>query len=358
MKKKSRGKQGEEDDPKIPVAERMLIEEIPDLPAETILCTTLGRGQFAQLAAEYAPRRSVVCHCFDFYDATAANDFFGAGEGKPQVDCTPDFRHEQFDLAVFPIDPRGEMELARDILQSGFDRLKIGGTLLAATSNPEDQWLHGELKKMFDKVTRQPQKKIGVLYRGVKTGELKKHKNFDCEFAFRDLGRLFRIVSRPSVFSHRSLDAGARALINSMEIGTGAKVLDIGCGSGAVSLAAAVRAEGVQVVALDSNPRAIECTAKSAELNGLKNITAILNADGEAPDPGTYDLVLGNPPYYSHYQIAEIFLQAAQRALRPGGKVQIVCKSHEFYDQRMPQLFDQVTTRPERKYFVVEGIAP
>jgi 16S rRNA G1207 methylase RsmC len=340
-----------------PAAEQLLIEELPEHPYSRVLCTTLGRGQFAHQAAEYARDAQIVCHCFDLYDAGQVRQAGLAEGGRVQVDCAADFRDGPFDLAVFPIDPKGETELARDILQAGYQRLAVGGRLLAATSNPEDQWLHGELRKLFDKVTRTPQKK-GVVYRGTKTGELKKVKNFECEFAFRDRGRLIRLLSRPGVFSHRSLDLGARALINVMEIAPGAKVLDLGCGSGAVALAAAFRADHVQVVGLDSNPRAVECTARGAALNELTTVQAILNADGEAPQPGSYDLVLGNPPYYSDYQIAEIFLQGAIRALKPGGKVLMVCKAHEWYDERMPQLFADVEVRQEKQYFIASGTLP
>ena len=37
-------------------------------------------------------------------------------------------------------------------------------------------------------------------------------------------------------------------------------------------------------------------------------------------------MALGNPPYYSHYAIAELFLQTALKGLKPGGRVQIVTK--------------------------------
>jgi 16S rRNA (guanine1207-N2)-methyltransferase len=351
-----------------PAAEQLLIEEIPSFGETRILCTSLGRGQFAQVAASYSPQVHVICQFFDTYLAhqaaaalhaagtlrvpAAALD--GAGEGLPILRCAADFPAEPFDLVALPVDPRGEAELTRDLLQAGHERLTIGGRLIAATSRPDDQWLHSEMRKLFDKVTRRPSD-VGVLYLATKTAALKKYKNFDCEFAFRDQERLIRAFSRPGVFSHRSLDAGARALINTMVVRDRDCVLDMGCGSGAVALAAAVRANCVSVVALDSHSRAVECTARGAELNGLENVTALLIHDGDIPLPGTFDLVLGNPPYYSDYQIAEIFLQTARRALKPGGKVLIVAKSCAWYATRMPVLFDNVQLRPHKQYTVIEG---
>ncbi len=340
----------------MPAAEQLLIEQIPAVHETRVLCTTLGRGQFAAAFLAARPEGHVTCHHFDVYLAGQTTGHVGAGETRPEVTCAADFPAGPFELVALPIDPRGEAELARDLLQSGHERLVVGGRLLAAVSNPDDQWLHEEMRKLFEKVTRTPQE-TGVAYRAAKTGPLKKLKNFECEFAFRDQGRLIKAVSRPGVFSHRSLDAGARALINTMTVREGDRVLDIGCGSGAVAFAAAFRAARVTVVALDSHARAIECTEKGARLNGLENVTAILNAEGETPDSGSYDLVLGNPPYYSDYRIAEVFLQGARRALKPGGRVLMVTKAPAWFENRMGELFTDVKSHEHKLYTVVEAIA-
>jgi len=337
------------------VSEQLLIDELSGIHETRVLCTTLGRGQFAAAILASRPLAQVTCHLFDVYLASETVSHVGAGEGKPIVSCAADFMPEQFELVALPIDPRGEAELTRDLLQAGHERLTIGGRLLAAVSNPDDQWLHGEMRKLFDKVTRLPSQS-GVVYRATKTAPLKKIKKFECEFAFRDQGKLIKAFSRPGVFSHRSLDAGARALINTMTVRAGDRVLDIGTGSGGVAFAAAFRAPHVAVVALDSHTRAVECTEKGARLNGLGNISVILDDQGNAPDPGRYDLVLGNPPYYSDYRIAELFLQGAQRALKPGGKVLMVGKSPAWFEKRMSDLFAGVRLHEHKLYTVVEAI--
>jgi hypothetical protein len=123
-----------------PAAEQLLIKEIPALSGEKILCTSLGRGQFAQMAASYFPQAQVTCQFFDKYLADEAIQHCvaeqgGAGEGKLVIACAADFPAETFDLVVIPVDSRGESELTRDLLQSGHDRLEAGGRLLTATSN-------------------------------------------------------------------------------------------------------------------------------------------------------------------------------------------------------------------------------
>ncbi len=148
--------------------------------------------------------------------------------------------------------------------------------MFVATDNRTDSWLHDELRKLFAKVTRRPVEQ-GTLFIATKTEPLRKLKNYECRFAYRDEGRLIQAVSRPGVFSHRRVDGGARALLKTATVRPGDRVLELGCGSGVVSLAAAVRAEGVQVQAIDSNARAVECTRRGAELNGISNIAVQLN---------------------------------------------------------------------------------
>ena len=218
-----------------------------------------------------------------------------------------------------------------------------------------NSWLHEQMQGMFNKVTRISSKQ-GTVYIARKTSPLKKIKDFTCEFAFRDQGNLIKAVSRPGVFSHRRLDAGARALLNVIEVRDGDRVLDMGCGSGAVGLAAAARNSSVSVTAIDSNARAVSCTEQGAKLNELSNITTVHTAVGECAGQGTFDLFLGNPPYFSNYRIAELFLKTAAKMLKPGGEVLIVCKKMEWYQERMAKFFDGVGFAKSGAYNIIGGV--
>jgi 16S rRNA (guanine1207-N2)-methyltransferase len=211
------------------------------------------------------------------------------------------------------------------------------------------------MRDLFGAVTRRVAER-GVVYLARKSEALKKVRNFACEFAFRDQGRLIRVYSRPGVFSHRRIDAGARQVLNAMEVREGDKVLDVGCGSGVLGLAAALRAPGVEVLAVDSNARAVECTGIGARANGLANLRTELNASGDYPGPGTFQLALANPPYYAAFQIARHFLQSAAAALAPGGRIVVVAKFPEWYEEHAPEWFEQVEIEPSKEYWIIRGV--
>lgn len=340
--------------------EQLLIDLIPELSATRALCTTGGRAQFAEALARALPEAQVDCWFLDLFQRNQSESQI-QDHGWPenlQLVCEPDLPDGPADLVAFVFRKGGDAELTRDLIQQGVLRLQDGGRMIAVTDNDEDQWIHEQLQEYFPKVTRRPHRKIGTAYLATKTESPKKQKSYDCQFAFRDRGRLISVHSRPGVFSHRRLDLGARALMNSMTISPGMKILDMGCGTGTVSLAAALAAEGVTVVALDSNPRAIECTRRSAELNGVPGITAVLDCDGLTAHTGDFDLVLANPPYFSNYAIAELFLETAAQALKVGGVVHVVTKTANWFLERMPLWFVDIREAEVGGYRVLTGRMP
>jgi len=78
----------------------------------------------------------------------------------------------------------------------------------------------------------------------------------------------------------------------------GSKVLDLGTGTGVLAIAAASTA--ARVVAVDSNPTAVECARINAETNSVDHRVEVRLGDLFAPVvDDRFDLVLCNPPYFS-----------------------------------------------------------
>ena len=135
-------------------------------------------------------------------------------------------------------------------------------------------------------------------------------------------------------------------------------VVDIGCGSGCVAIGIAARDPSVHVHAFDSSARAVECTQRNAALNGLANISVALEAAGNVPEPGSFDLALANPPYYADFRIAELFVDSAWRALAPGGTLLVVTKQPAWYVEHLPATWRDVAQEPVKTYHIMEAVRP
>jgi len=347
------------------VAERCALQIAQACGGNRILCSSLGRGQAAAALAKDRPEAEVTLWYLDQYWQHLATAEIGDRE-RLSIVCSADFPAGPYDLAVLPFSFRGEAELTRDLIQGAFDRLTIGGQLVVSTDNPRDRWLHDHLREMFPKVTViASDDAVGYVIK--KRAEQKRPRPLKCEFAFRDRDRLVRVVSRPGVFSHRRLDPGARQLIDAVpwpingSSGQPLRVIDIGCGCGAVGVAIAARGHSsgpsaavpIEVLSIDSNARAVACTAESAELNPITTLTAKLSCTGEVDSPSSYDLVLANPPYYADFRIAKLFVDSALKALVPGGMLYLVTKHATWYQENLFPGWRDLIIRPRGQYFIV-----
>lgn len=335
------------------------------LPGERIVCTTAGRGQAARALAGERSAAAVVAWFLDLHPYTAARESWSPAPSNLAAECVPDLPAGPFDLAVVPLAKVGEAELSRDILQAALGSLAIGGHLVAAIDNPRDNWLREQLAETGETVRVRPvagadrKAKAGTIaYVVQKTREPAKIRDFSCEVVFRDRERLLTAFTRPGVFAHRRIDPGARHLLNAVDVAPETRVLDIGCGSGCVALGVAARDPSIRVHAFDSSARAVDCTRRAAARNGLANLTVALEAAGRVPEPGSWDLALANPPYYSDFRLAEIFVEAARMALAPGGTLLVVTKQPTWYVENLPRMWINVAREEVKGYHLIEAQRP
>ena len=108
------------------------------------------------------------------------------------------------------------------------------------------------------------------------------------------------LVVLPDVFNPKLLRSGeflVRQLGRPDLLPPGARVLDLGSGSGACGVAAAKR--GCRVVAVDINPSAVRCTRINALLNNVDVEVDVRQGDLFDPvEQERFGVVLFNPPYY------------------------------------------------------------
>ena len=83
-------------------------------------------------------------------------------------------------------------------------------------------------------------------------------------------------------------------LIRALDVTPGMKVLEIGCGSGVVSIHCAL--DGAEVTAVDINPKAVELTRLNADRNKVK-LKSVTLSDLFENVTGRFDRILFNLPY-------------------------------------------------------------
>ena len=342
-------------------SDRVVLESVDGILGPSVLLVLQNGTRLASELMKSAPEFRWEIFTFEHFLLTSLIDQMEEQGGDSpditaELHCAPDLPDSTFDTIILPTRAGGAAELTRDLLQQAANRVKPNGRVLVSTDNPKDSWLQKQLKSVFGRVTVEKHKD-GVCYIARRRPTPGKQKEFRADYAFRDQERLIQCESRPGVFSHRKVDGGARSLIRSLDRlppdFNPQRIVDMGCGCGAVSVAAALRFPKAEVLAVDSNVRAIEATEGTAKRNGVTNLKVMLSCHAVLPDEGSWDLYLTNPPYYSDYRISELFLQSAAVSLHRGGHLHLVTRLTDWHVDRMTEMFPDAQAENIGEYDVI-----
>lgn len=137
-----------------------------------------------------------------------------------------------------------------------------------------------------------------------------------------------------------SVDEMTERMLDDAGIGAGMRVLDIGCGPGAVSLMLSRRVGNQgHVFAVDRNPQMLELARAKARETGVSNLTFIEGGfDLTFPEHGTFDAAVGRR-VLMYQSDAERAVAQLARAIRPGGII-------AFHEHDMTVINDNRTSLP------------
>lgn len=147
----------------------------------------------------------------------------------------------------------------------------------------------------------------------------------------RSNGRRYDLKTWPGLFSGDGLDQGTALLIDHLpDLGTGKRLLDVGCGCGPISVAAAGR--GGVVSYLDVDATALRMTGRNLAENGLTG-KALLCANLSDLEKNSFDYVVSNPPTHAGSDVLQGLFQGMRHVVTPGGHVTIVVRRHLAYEK-------------------------
>lgn len=176
-------------------------------------------------------------------------------------------------------------------------------------------------------------------------------------------GQKLMLTSFPGCFCHRRVDDGGLALAEVVSRELSGKnpraILDMGCGCGLVGFLVAASQKGdapIRLVMVDSHTRAAEAANLNAEKLGIPAEVILSDNGTPAQMDGSFDVFVGNPPYYSDYRIADIFLETARRALKYGGVCYTVCKNADGLEPVQRRYFPEVEIIRRRGYAVLKSV--
>jgi len=142
-------------------------------------------------------------------------------------------------------------------------------------------------------------------------------------------GGMRRMTDYPGMFSGGRADPGSLLLVEAMASldRPGGAILDVGCGGGLLSAAAAALWPGRPVTGLDPDMLALKAFA-----NNVPEATARCGTSLADLPPGRFALILSNPPVHdgvrSDLSVLEQLIAGAPARLHPHGALLLVVQHH------------------------------
>jgi 16S rRNA G1207 methylase RsmC len=152
--------------------------------------------------------------------------------------------------------------------------------------------------------------------------EIRLHEEYLKELKAKFDGKEITFFSYPGVFSYRKPDTGTMLLGRNLPDTKPGKILDVGSGTGLLSLLAHSRYPYAEIHAIDIDPRAVALTELNFERSD--NLTAWGSNLFDTVMDRDYDLIVSNIPAKPTKEVHMEFIEQSFAHLKIGGGVYIV----------------------------------
>ena len=153
-------------------------------------------------------------------------------------------------------------------------------------------------------------------------------------------GKSFEFLTASSVFSKKQVDLGTRLLIEAMLLPETGAVLDVGCGYGAVGIAAAASNPTLRVVMTDVNERAVRLARQNSRKNKVRNTEVRCGYLYEPVKDLTFNCILSNPPVSAGMETVKALITHAPTVMAENASFQMVIRS-KIGAKTLPLVFNE-----------------
>ena len=140
-------------------------------------------------------------------------------------------------------------------------------------------------------------------------------------------GRVLAFDTDAGVFSKQHVDPGSELLCKSLPDTLSGRILDMGCGWGAMTIMTLARFPKAQLTMADVNERALALAVSNVAKNHME-AQAVLS-DGFEKIEGEFDAVITNPPIRAGKAVIYKMFEDAKAHLVPGGALYLVIRKQQ-----------------------------
>jgi 16S rRNA (guanine1207-N2)-methyltransferase len=178
-------------------------------------------------------------------------------------------------------------------------------------------------------------------------------EHMENRFTYAKEGMQLSFITEDSLFSPRHADLGTESMLSLAEAGEEDIILDLGCGYGFAGVFCYRKFSPAKLVFTDVDELAVRYAEKNALMNGVERAEFYVGDSLSAiPADLEFSMILSNPPYHTDFSIAKRFISGSFQRLKTGGRLLMVTKRREWYENRLRTVFGGVKVREAEDYYV------
>jgi len=159
-------------------------------------------------------------------------------------------------------------------------------------------------------------------YYSEKQSSALKKKFLDIKVVRDGVSLSLKLESAAGLFSKDRLDNATKLLIENAIIHDDWRVLDLGCGYGAVGICLKRFFPGLKIVMSDVNERAVMLARKNAEKLDIE----VVQSDVFENISGSFNAIILNPPYAAGRELCFRMVRESSLHLEKGGLLEVVAR--------------------------------